>query len=137
MNYLCNRFQTALFILMCLASALTGVVVVIYSFAGYIPKYRCRIPYCDGPNATYFDQNGDVPQYVIQGIPSLRNRIKIIKFSCTYFSIIHCRIYVSSYFLGIPQRSNSKNCTYLDIKGIDVRRLSIFIYTLMMNFVIY
>ena len=64
---------------MCLASALTGVVVVIYSFAGYIPKYRCRIPYCDGPNATYFDQNGDVPQYVIQGIPSLRNRINIIK----------------------------------------------------------
>ena len=61
---------------MCLASALTGVVVVIYSFAGYIPKYRCRIPYCDGPNATYFDQNGEFPPHVIQGIQSVKNRIK-------------------------------------------------------------
>ena len=136
MNYLCNRFQTALFILMCLASALTGVVVVIYSFAGYIPKYRCRIPYCDGPNATYFDQNGDVPPYVIQGIPSLRNRIRLLS-SFTYFfdySLQDLRFFL---FLGIPQRSNSKNCTYLDIKGFDVRRLFIFIYIAMINFVIY
>ena len=121
---------------MCLASALTGVVVVIYSFAGYIPKYRCRIPYCDGPNATYFDQNGDVPPYVIQGIPSLRNRIRLLS-SFTYFfdySLQDLRFFL---FLGIPQRSNSKNCTYLDIKGFDVRRLFIFIYIAMINFVIY
>ena len=76
---------------MCLASALTGVVVVIYSFAGYIPKYRCRIPYCDGPNATYFDQNGEFPQYVIDGIQSLKNRMKKIIKIAHRFSIINCR----------------------------------------------
>ena len=54
--------------IMCLASTLTGVVVVLYSFAGYVPKYRCKIPYCDGPNATYFNQNGEFSQYVVEGI---------------------------------------------------------------------
>ena len=53
---------------MCVASALTGVIVVIYSFAGYIPKYRCRIPYCEGQSSgTYFDDNGTFPEYVIKG----------------------------------------------------------------------
>ena len=70
---------------MCLASALTGVVVVIYSFAGYIPKYRCRIPYCDGPNATYFDQNGEFPPHVIQGIQSVKNRRKHDEVDRIYF----------------------------------------------------
>jgi hypothetical protein len=56
---------------MCLASALTGVVVVIYSFAGYVPKYRCRIPYCDEENGTYFGNDGTFPQYVVEGMTKL------------------------------------------------------------------
>ena len=52
---------------MCLASALTGVVVVIYSFAGYIPKYRCRIPYCEPKNGTYFGASEAFPDFVTQG----------------------------------------------------------------------
>ena len=120
---------------MCLASALTGVVVVIYSFAGYIPKYRCRIPYCDGPNATYFDQNGEFPQYVIDGIQSLKNRMKKIIRLHIDFRLLIVGLILILKFVGIPQRSNSKNCTYLDIKGFDVRKL--FICVSMMNFVIY
>ena len=53
---------------MCIASALTGVIVVIYSFAGYEPKYRCRIPYCDKQDGTYFNQDGTFPQYVKEGM---------------------------------------------------------------------
>ena len=78
---------------MCLASALTGVVVVIYSFAGYIPKYRCQIPYCEAKNATYFNEKGELPQYVIEGI----------QICVTKNNEAHCLISISNPFLQLSK----------------------------------
>ena len=104
---------------MCLLSALTGVVVVIYSFAGYIPKYRCRIPYCDGQNATYFNKEGEFPQYVIDGNQTSMNDVNSFDGNSNFMFWSFSYIFIT----GIPERSNSKNCTYLDVKGLKVRKI--------------
>ena len=104
---------------MCLLSALTGVVVVIYSFAGYIPKYRCRIPYCDGQNATYFNQDGEFPQYVLDGNKTSMNNANSFDGNDNFKFLSFTSIVIT----GIPERSNSKNCTYLDVKGLKVRKI--------------
>ena len=64
---------------MCIASALTGVVVVIYSFAGFPSKYRCLIPYCEEKDGTYFGDNGTFPDYVMKGVNGFKKLFKIRK----------------------------------------------------------
>lgn len=42
-------------------------------FLGYVPKYRCKIPYCDVGDSPAFYANlddGTYPDYVIKAIPS-------------------------------------------------------------------
>ena len=50
------------------------------SFARCIPKYRCRIPYCESQlNATYSNSDGTLPTFVLQGI-----RDDYLKLGCEY-----------------------------------------------------
>ena len=53
---------------MWLVSALSGINVVVFSFAGYTPNYRCRIPYCENIEDSYYSySNGSVPEFVAKG----------------------------------------------------------------------
>ena len=65
------RYQIKINLLLWLVSALSGVTVVVFSFAGYTPKYRCRIPYCEtSQDPTYLDHNGTIPEFVLKGMSS-------------------------------------------------------------------
>ena len=53
---------------MWLVSALSGINVVVFSFVGYTPNYRCRIPYCENvEDSSYSHSNGSVPEFVAKG----------------------------------------------------------------------
>ena len=62
-------FQIKINLLLWMVSTLVGINVVVFAFTGYIPKYRCRIPYCETAlNATYLNSNATLSPFVLQGI---------------------------------------------------------------------
>ena len=75
------RYQIKIYFILWFASALAGVNVVVFSFAGYAPNYRCRIPYCEtATNLTYhLGSDGIVPEFVLKG--NLKHGIKYSKFN--------------------------------------------------------
>ena len=48
-------WQWKMLSLLYLVSLANGLMVVVYTFTGYAPKYRCTIPYCEfSDNVTYY-----------------------------------------------------------------------------------
>ncbi len=60
---------------MCLVSVASGLVVVVYVFTGFEPKYRCAVPLCENVSATSYGLKHEdgagfsFPDYVEAGIP--------------------------------------------------------------------
>ena len=50
-----GRFQKKVFFLLWFTSAAAGLAVVVFSFTGYVPDYRCRVTECDDPS--YYSAN--------------------------------------------------------------------------------
>ena len=75
---LCQRYQIWINLLLWIVSAYTGVAVVVFSFSGYAPNYRCRIPYCEEQTSTnnYSYENGTFPVYVTKGTNSQCDNIR-------------------------------------------------------------
>lgn len=49
----CGRFQLHQYLKLCLCCAAAGMGVVVFIFTGLTPDYRCHVPECESPNATY------------------------------------------------------------------------------------
>jgi len=47
-------FQRRIFFWLWLVSAAGGVAVMVFAFTGLEPNYRCRVPECEGINASYY-----------------------------------------------------------------------------------
>eukprot|EP00090_Calanus_glacialis_P039501 TRINITY_DN68771_c0_g1_i1.p1 TRINITY_DN68771_c0_g1~~TRINITY_DN68771_c0_g1_i1.p1 ORF type:complete len:611 (-),score=103.55 TRINITY_DN68771_c0_g1_i1:27-1859(-) len=47
-------FQKRIFFLLWLVSAAGGIAVMVFAFTGLEPNYRCRVPECEGSNASYY-----------------------------------------------------------------------------------
>ena len=68
-----GKYHAAIHFLLWLPSMLTGLTVVAFSFTGFVPAYRCRIPYCDTqPGSTFYQsvESKTFPDYVSSIIPS-------------------------------------------------------------------
>ena len=58
-----GKYQIKIHFMLWLASALSGLAVVVYAYTGFEPKYRCAVPHCDvGDSPTYY---GDFIKHVI------------------------------------------------------------------------
>ena len=68
-----GRYQAMIHFLLWMPVMLAGVAVFAYAFTGFVPAYRCRIPYCDTqPNSTFYSSLEDktFPDYVSTIIPT-------------------------------------------------------------------
>jgi len=49
-----GSFQKRIFFALWLVSAAGGIAVMVFAFTGLEPNYRCRVPQCEGSNASYY-----------------------------------------------------------------------------------
>ena len=85
-----GKWQKRIHFWLWLASAASGLVVVVYSFTAFSMDYRCRNPYCEDINGKQFIQN--------KSLIELRP-----KEACQYFQ--------TDFGLAPPSVTNSgKNC---------------------------
>jgi len=66
-------WQRWIFFWMCLVSAASGLLVVVYVFTGFEPKYRCSVPICENASTAEFGLKTETgysfPDFVMAGIP--------------------------------------------------------------------
>jgi len=66
-----GKYQRRIFFLLWLVSAAGGLAVVVFAFTGLKPNYRCKVPDCDGDDATY--SHGAVDNEGAQRLPFFYN----------------------------------------------------------------
>ena len=91
---------------MCLVSAASGLLVVVYVFTGFEPKYRCAVPLCENVStANYGIKHEDgagisFPDFVEVGIPTAALDKSNL---CQYYGIR--QEVLESFFFTFPKKA--------------------------------